>query len=173
MRKPRWFLGGRRSRNEWLEFSFVVVIIAFGTAIFLSSGRVAAFKVRQVEALSLSWAPRTEAIVARASDGRDTVRIGMDWQAGKYFEPDDWRDGELVMRVRNPGRLVRHYVSSEIAEPLTLGFRFAVAPNSGAAVWLCGTREPPPGFVAAPPLHTNLVPELSVHACRARRAGEP
>jgi hypothetical protein len=158
----------RRGREASSELALAVAILVALVSLALAGFGVTALKAREVEALSLASVQRIEPAIAWAVAGAFTAPRP-EWlrtpPPGKFFDAGEWRDGEYVMPLK--WLASERPLVDERGAPLTLAFRVAVAPASGATMWLCGRHEPPPGFQAAAPRHTSLPSELAIRACRA------
>lgn len=164
--------GESLSHETFLELAFVLVIIGLLTAYAADNVPVTVVKFRMLEAATLFATERADAVVYRANTGSlpDSVLRAKDTASrGRAFSSVQWHDGELVYSL-SPDALgpVNGGASTAASkEALTLGFRVAVAPASSHLIWLCGTREPPAGFAAAPPRLTTVPDAFLPYFCRA------
>ena len=165
---------GDRLRESVLEFVLVVGIIGILLSLAMADGQVFMNKARMLEAASLMLTERTDAVVEMASGGRFPNPEQVEWAEpkpkGRYFSSQRWEDGELVFspsnqllrRLGEPGR-----AALDAGDSMTIAFRPAVAPRSGAVVWLCGDREPPAGFEASAARHSSMPAVYLPYPCRA------
>ena len=147
----------RRSREVFVELMFAAAIISVVVALATPSLRVFRDKVELLEAVTLSLGYRNDAIVRNALTGHFPERVPRPKPSmgppGHSVASVAWRDDELVFGFDD--------------RAATLGFRAAIAPVSGGIVWLCGYREPPPGFAAPQARHTSLAAGALLHFCRS------
>lgn len=154
--------------DSFLELMFVVVIISAVVVLAIPPLQLFSDKVRLLETITLSLGERNDAVVFNAVAGHmpETLMLaGRRDPLGTNVKSADWRDGELVFSLHG-AQIERLSAAHYSKSAMTLAFRPAVAPVSGSLVWLCGYREPPAGFGAAPPRHTNLPSMVLLHMCR-------
>jgi hypothetical protein len=156
-------LRDRRANEISLELAASVAIIAILVGLAASSSVQAVIKAQMVEAMNLVQNHRIEI-------GEHLAVFGtLPGDDGLYEQPDikgnnvsgiEWRDQEIVATMNSrvlPGVPV---------EALAVAFRFAVHPETGRWILLCGRAVPPPGYTAAEPLHTTLSSEYLPFSCR-------
>lgn len=87
---------------------------------------------------------------------------------GRVIDRVDWRDGEIVFALRTDipaGRAGPDGAAAGL--PLELSVRAARNAAGTRLFFLCGFAEPPPGFTAAPAVHTTVPPHRLPGFCRA------
>jgi hypothetical protein len=89
--------------------------------------------------------------------------------SGRFVKQVEWRDGEIVVTMNSRFAQQQQMLSDTDVNdrrPPVVAFRIARAAETGRLIFLCGTAEPPAGFVAAQPRHTSLSNEQLPFFCR-------
>jgi hypothetical protein len=156
-------LRDRRANEMALELLASVTIVAILVGLAASSGGQAIIKAKMLEATMLTTNQRIEV-------GEHLAVYGTLPDDGGLYKPSDikgknvssveWRDQEIIATMA-PG-----FLPGVPAEARTVGFRFAVQPETGRLILLCGRAAPPPGYTAAEPLHTTLSNQYLPFSCR-------
>lgn len=155
-----------RRRGTLLEMLLVVAIVGILLTAFAGILQPLTIKLGVLDAAFLFTTQRADALAFKATTGRLPPEAVQE-RATKNLASPRWQDEELVFPVA--GRLLQRLVDSGAVEPGTepaVSFRVATA-ASGATVWLCGGRDAPAGFAAAPMRHTTMPVEYLPHFCRS------
>lgn len=161
-------LRDRRANEMALELAASVSIIAILVGFAASSGGQAMIKAKMVEATFLATNHRIavgEHLAVFGTLPGDDALYEPSAIRGKNVSSIEWRDQEIVAMMA-PG-----FLPGEPAEARTVGFRFAVHPETGRLILLCGRAAPPPGYTAAEPLHTTLSSQYLPFSCRDSNPG--
>jgi hypothetical protein len=156
-------LRDRRANEMALELLASVTIIAILVGFAASSGEQAIIKAKMLEATTLTTNLRIEVGEYLAVHGTLPGDGGLYEKSaikGKNVDVVEWRDQEIIATMA-PG-----FLPGVPADSRTVGFRFAVQPDTGRLILLCGSAAPPPGYKAAAPLHTTLPREYLPFSCR-------
>ncbi len=156
-------LRDRRANEISLELATSVAIIAILVGLAASSGGQAMIKAQMVEAMSLVQSRRIEVGEHLAVYGTMPRDDGLNEPAdskGRNVTGIEWRDQEIIATM-NP-----RILPGVPAEARTVAFRFAVHPETGRWILLCGRAAPPPGYTAAEPLHTTVSSQYLPFSCR-------
>lgn len=156
-------LRDRRANEMALELAASVAIIAILVGLAASSGGQFTIKAKMVEVLSLVQNHRIEVGEHWAVNGTLPGDDGLYEPSeirGKYVSSIEWRDQEIVATM-DAG-----FLPGVPAEARMVAFRFAVHPETGRLILLCGRAAPPPGYTAAAPLHTTVSSSYLPFSCR-------
>jgi hypothetical protein len=156
-------LRDRRANEMALELLASVTIIAILVGFAASSGEQAIIKAKMVEATFLTTNHRVQVGEHLAVFGTLPADGDLYEESaikGKNVSNVGWRDQEIVATMASG------FLKGVPAESRTLGFRFAVHPETGRFLLLCGRAVPPPGYTAAEPLHTTLPHQYLPFSCR-------
>jgi hypothetical protein len=156
-------LRDRRADEMALELAASVSIIAILCGLAASSGEQAMIKAQMVEAMNLATNHRIEVGEHLAVHGTPPGDGGLYEPSeikGKYVSGIEWRDQEIVATMDSG------FLPGVPAEARTVAFRFAVHPETGRWILLCGRAAAPPGYTAAAPSHTTLSSEYLPFSCR-------
>jgi type II secretory pathway pseudopilin PulG len=159
-------LRGARRRGTLLEMMLVVAIVGVLLTAFARILQPLTIKLGVLEATSLFITHRADALAFMATTGRLPPEPAPQ-RATKYFAAPRWQDQELVFPVAGP--LLQRLLDTGAVEPgsgATVSFRVATSVN-GNTVWLCGGRDAPAGFAAAPMRHTTMPVQYLPHFCRS------
>jgi type II secretory pathway pseudopilin PulG len=161
-----WPLRGARRRGTLLELLFVVVIVGVLLTAFARVLSPLTIKLGVLETTSLLGTQRADALAFMATTGRLPPEAAQE-RATRNFAAPQWQDEELVFPATGP--LLQRMVEIGAVEPgakPAVSFRIATS-ASGATVWLCGRRDAPAGFAAAPMRHTTIPAQHLPHFCRS------
>jgi type II secretory pathway pseudopilin PulG len=159
-------LRGARRSGRLLELLLVAGIVGVLLTALARVWPPLTIRLTVLEAVSLLNTQRADAVVFRATTGRLPPEAAPERPA-RHFAAPRWQDEELVFPAT--GRLLQVLVDSGAVglgvEP-AVSFRIATA-DSGGMVWLCGGRDAPGGFTAAPMRHTTIPAQYLPHFCRS------
>ena len=157
----------RRRHGRSLEALLVVLIVVTVLGTAFEGASPALKKLHALEAISLASTQRGEAMTIIAVTGRlSDDAVPPETRHSRWFDPPQWRDGELVLPARAPLRDVLARGEDEPpARDAAVAFR-AARSAAGATVWLCGDEAPPSGFAAEPMRHTTIAAHYLPYFCR-------
>lgn len=156
-------LRDRRANEIALELLASVAIIAILVGLAARDGRQFTIKAKMMEATLLATNHRIQVGEHLAVHGTlpgDDDLYEPSGIKGQNVSGIEWRDQEIVATMNSS------VLPGVPAAARTVAFRFAIHPQTGRLIFLCGRAAPPPGYTAAEPLHTTLSSAYLPFSCR-------